>query len=79
MRNFTSHFHFHFYIFLEGYPSVLLVFKGPSFKKKNNIYIQLKYNDYNKNKKTEKYHKSYIYTLQEKINGAMRAWLLSSF
>ena len=30
-------------------------------------------------KKRKKYHKSYIYTLQEKINGAMRAWLLASF
>ena len=29
---------FHFYIFLEGYPSALLVFKGPSFKRKT-IYI----------------------------------------
>ena len=65
-------FSFHFYIFLEGYPSALLVFKGLSFKKKNNIYIQLIYNDYNTTKKREKYHKSYIYTLQEKINGANR-------
>ena len=30
-------------------------------------------------KKRKKYHKSYIYTLQEKINGAKRAWLLASF
>ena len=46
---------FHFiYIFLEGYPSAMLVFKGPSFKKKNNIYIQLKYNDYNATKNNGK-------------------------
>ena len=73
---------FHFYIFLEGYPSALLVFKGPSFKRKTiYIYIQLKYSDYNttKKKKRKKYHKSYIYTLQEKVNGAKRAWLLASF
>ena len=45
---------FHFYIFLEGYPSALLVFKGPSFKKKDNIYIQLKYNDCNTTTKNGK-------------------------
>ena len=54
--------------------------RGPPLKEKQYIYIQLKYSDYNTTKKKrKKYHKSYIYTLQEKVNGAKRAWLLASF
>ena len=57
-----SFFSFHFYIFLEGYPSALLVFKGPPLKEKQYIYIQLKYSDYNTTKKTKKVsQKLYLY------------------
>ena len=51
----------------------MLVFKGPSFKRK--IYIQAKIQSYNINeKKTEKVAQN----LKRKVNGAMRAWPLAS-